>query len=545
MKGALAQAAGIIASILKNVSYEKEAEAAMRPVPKGYRRREPEKTALHKVVRDNLETLLDQARQKNDDGVGYPVFVEKEFRRYLDCGILANGFSRLRCQVCSDEAMVAFSCKGRICPSCWARRSSDTAAHLVDRVLPKAAYRQWVLTFPWNIRFLLATDGAFLSAMLRTFVRTVFSWLRLQARRRGIKGGEPGAITLVQRFGGILNVNPHFHVVVSDGVFIQGPDGQAEFKRLPPPTDDDIRDLTRKLAVRLGAIARRRIAEADGEDPFQGDPEKALVQSTIAEAMKVPKTPSDNQSDGHDDEEEKKRLCARVDGFSLHAAREIAPNDRQGLEQLCRYGLRAPFSLDRISIDPDGMVRYRLLRPWPKKTGKTFITLDPLVFLRRLAALVPGPYLNLVRYHGVFANRSRMRALLPIPPESEASKESTHESTCDKDHSSAEDDTHDEGRTVRKRRLPWAQLLKRVLNVDALTCRKCKGRMDVLAFITDPDVVQKILKHLGLPFKPPKIAPARRPVDEECQQQELFANQSIDAHRMEDYLDVPPSRGPP
>jgi hypothetical protein len=63
------------------------------------------------------------------------------------------------------------------------------------------------------------------------------------------------------------------------------------------------------------------------------------------------------------------------------------PDDRLGLERLCRYGLRAPFSLDRLSLDPDGRVRYRLHRPWPTSEGQTGIVLEPVAFLRRLAAL--------------------------------------------------------------------------------------------------------------------------------------------------------------
>ena len=63
---------------------------------------------------------------------------------------------------------MAFSCKGRVCPSCWARRTAETAADLVDRVLPVAPYRQWVLTFPWELRFLLAVEPEFLSETLRS-----------------------------------------------------------------------------------------------------------------------------------------------------------------------------------------------------------------------------------------------------------------------------------------------------------------------------------------------------------------------------------------
>jgi hypothetical protein len=81
---------------LPPVCFELSPGAAERPLPAGYRRREPEKTALHAVVRENLETLLEEARERSEGGYGYPGFVEKEFRRYLDCGLLAHGFARLR-----------------------------------------------------------------------------------------------------------------------------------------------------------------------------------------------------------------------------------------------------------------------------------------------------------------------------------------------------------------------------------------------------------------------------------------------------------------
>jgi hypothetical protein len=105
--------------------YERDAGAASAPLRGSYHRHEPEKTALYSVVADHLETFLDAARQQSSTGTGCPAFVEREFRRYLGCGILANGFARLRCPSCGFERLVAFSCKGRICPSCWARRMGD------------------------------------------------------------------------------------------------------------------------------------------------------------------------------------------------------------------------------------------------------------------------------------------------------------------------------------------------------------------------------------------------------------------------------------
>ena len=112
----------------------------------------PEQTALYAVVQEHLETFLQQARDPDSAGAGPPRFIEGELRRYLDCGLLSRGFARLRCASCGDERLVAFSCKRRMCPSCWSRRAADTAADLVDRVLPQVPYRQWVLTVPSSPR---------------------------------------------------------------------------------------------------------------------------------------------------------------------------------------------------------------------------------------------------------------------------------------------------------------------------------------------------------------------------------------------------------
>ncbi len=82
-----------------------------------------------------------------------PAYVEREFRRYLECGILAHGFARARCGQCGHDFLIAFSCKGRgVCPSCNTQRMAATAAHLTDHVLPDLPLRQWVLAVPKRVR---------------------------------------------------------------------------------------------------------------------------------------------------------------------------------------------------------------------------------------------------------------------------------------------------------------------------------------------------------------------------------------------------------
>ena len=75
-----------------------------------YRRRQPEGTVLYEAARDNLATLLVGA---SEVGRGLPQYVERDFARCLECGVLAHGFARVRCESCKDELLVAFSCKGR------------------------------------------------------------------------------------------------------------------------------------------------------------------------------------------------------------------------------------------------------------------------------------------------------------------------------------------------------------------------------------------------------------------------------------------------
>ena len=94
-------------------------------------------------------------------GADLPRFVKHEFDSFLECGILAHGFLRLRCSDCGHDKLVAFSDKRRgFCPSCGARRMAQTAAHLVDHAIPHVPVRQWVLSLPIPLRLLPAAHTA-------------------------------------------------------------------------------------------------------------------------------------------------------------------------------------------------------------------------------------------------------------------------------------------------------------------------------------------------------------------------------------------------
>jgi hypothetical protein len=97
---------------------------------------------LYRCVQQHLETWLAQCREGHDDDAPVPPYVEREFRRYLDCGILAHGFARARCGQCGHDFLIAFSWQTRdVCPLRNAWRMVVTAAHLTDHVLPDLPVR--------------------------------------------------------------------------------------------------------------------------------------------------------------------------------------------------------------------------------------------------------------------------------------------------------------------------------------------------------------------------------------------------------------------
>ena len=122
---------------------------AREGAPGQYQPRRPSQSVLYRCVQQHPETSLAHSREGHDDDGPVPAHVEREFRRYLECGILAHGFARARCGECGHDFLIAFSCKGRgVCPSCNGRRMVEAAAHLTDHVLPRLPVRQWVLAVP-------------------------------------------------------------------------------------------------------------------------------------------------------------------------------------------------------------------------------------------------------------------------------------------------------------------------------------------------------------------------------------------------------------
>ena len=414
-----------------------------------YRPRQPEKTVLFDLIKKHYATW----RKNSKDPV--PKHIDKEFQKYLGCGILAKGFACAHCASCNKNFFIAFSCKARgLCPSCNTRTMVETAAHLAENVIPSVPVRQWVISFPMRIRHYLQTHS-----ILQAILRIVVDEIRKKLIIRGPDLPDPkiGAITFIQHFGKTLNYHPHFHLIVSDGLF---------------STDED------DLLFHKAALSHDDIADTE-----------VCIRKRVLRYF---------SRKGWFDKEAINKMSSNANtGFSLNAAVQIPAWDREGLERLIRYCARPCFKSENLRWNGP-WVYYRL--PKPTHTGKTFVQLDPLEFIDRISCFIPYPRRHRRHYHGVFAPNSPMRQRVAANAQK-------------RPKSNIPQDLQESVKKIEKVSLNWAKLIARIYEVNPLLCT-CGKEMKIVAFVTHSADIRRILIGIGWPtdipeFNPPYTLPDR------------------------------------
>ncbi len=394
---------------------------------------------------------------------------------------------------------------------------ADTAAHLVDRVLPDVPIRQWVLTLPFQLRARVAFDHTLAAVVRSLFIETVTGAYRDRTRQAGLESPATGSVTVTQRFGSALNLNPHFHSLLLDGVYHRPrPDGPLVFAPDTSATDAMVEAVLATFVSKLAKLWRARgYDDADATEADTPEPEESAMSQLALTALGLGGPPVRDRPAPASARRPwpsprmrarrgraarpRKPLCAGQAGFTLHAATAVGAGKRGDLEVLCRYILRPAVAQDRVVWrEDDDTVEWTLSRSW--SDGTTCLVFKPLAFLARLAVLIPRPYINDTAYHGVLAPAARWRPEV-VAGAPKAGGVRRPGRPCDAD---AAGDAPLEGAAavvaspVRPRRLDWAQLLWRSFTTDVLTCATCGGRRKVLALVQDPSSIQVILQHLGL-----------------------------------------------
>jgi hypothetical protein len=415
---------------------------------------------VYQVVQEHLETWLAHYNEAEPESNPVPHYIERDLRKFLECGILARGFARAYCDHCGRDFLIAYSCKGRgICPSCNSKRMAAVAAHLVDEVFPCVPVRQWVISFPKRLRYFLLHNSDLANRVIRIAVELIEHQLIQSARAPD--AARIGAVFFLHHFGSSLNAHLHFHFAICDGVFYKA--GDTLHFAEANVTVVDIAQVQEQFRKRILALFVRR----------------GLLDKTTAQSM---------------------AQWAHGGGFSINGAVRIGADDRRGLERLLRYCARPLYAAGRLQwIVPGERLRYRLAKPGP--SGETELILTPFEFIDRIAQLMPAPRRHRHRYFGVFAPNAPLRkqitacAGLPIgqqtPEQTSASK------------------VGEAARGVSASL--WAMLLARIYEVFPLICPYCGSELRILTFITDSNSISTILTHLGLPAQPPRIARAHDP----------------------------------
>ncbi|MBK7168256.1 MAG: transposase [Gammaproteobacteria bacterium] len=443
-----------------------------------YARHRPEETRLYRLVEQHYPAFVASLAEQ---GKVLPAYVEeREFEAYLKCGRLEHGFLRVRCESCHFERLVAFSCKKRgFCPSCGARRMAETAALLADEVLPALPLRQWVVSFPFALRFLFASRPEALAKALEVIYRLLVTHLAHKAGFR-CKEVATGAVTLVQRFGSALNLNIHLHMLCLDGVYVPRSVGGLRFRRVKAPEREELEHLVQQIAERVGrALERMGLLQRDAESAWlelpsveDTDAIRQLLGSSVTYRIAV--GPQAGRKalvlrtiTALAGEEPRNERVAKANGFSLHAGVSCEAHQRTVRERLCRYIARPAVAEQRLTVNAQGKVVYLLKTPY--RDGTTHVVFEPLDFIARLAALVPRPRVNLTRYHGVLAPNHRWRA--EVTPSGRGA--GGREGTAQPERSAIE----------RHAAMSWAQRLKRVFGIDVESCVRCGQAVKIIACI--------------------------------------------------------------
>ena len=276
-----------------------------------------------------------------EQGTSLPNFVRRESADLLSCGSLGNGFVRLKCDSCSFERFVAFSCKSStLCPSCAARRMFSFAERLTESVFPDQPLRQWVISPPSELVAILGARSEVMMRMVQLFSRAITRVYESKSRLGGLTEGQTGSVCFLQRFSSTLRLFPHLHSLVLDGVFTKTGDQAAVFHRLKAPSQTEVDEVAHEVTVGLARFLEKLglVQKEPPSDETQLTPLDRWYANVVRDFDVLAEKDADGKLSRSTQPRARKERSTH--GFEVHAKVRVAALDREARRRLVHYVLR-------------------------------------------------------------------------------------------------------------------------------------------------------------------------------------------------------------
>jgi len=263
-----------------------------------------------------------------------------------------------------------------------------------------------------------------------------------------LPGTKTGAVMALHTWGSLLNWHPHSHAMVLNG----GIDNDDTFIEL---AEVDTEILTERFAVKL-------------------------LNSLHAEGLIDEDTIINIKSWEHS-------------GFSVHAAEPIGADDEDARQFLARYLKKPAFSLTKLGVDDSGFEPVVILKS-TNNNEEQLRTLSPLEFLAQLSLHVPRVFEQTTRFFGCYSCRTRG---------------AKHRNEQFKKLLLNNFEVLEFEPPPRKPSAQWSRCMKRVFEVNPLECPRCGCEMKIVAFLLNPNEIDKLTSHLRYPKgkAPPPFLP--------------------------------------
>jgi hypothetical protein len=438
-----------------------------------YRARKPKASPFWQCLSRHFRDFLESYEERYQSRYGFlrPV-IPDVVNKFLDCGNLERGFARVRCDHCKHEYLLAFSCKGRwFCPSCHQKKVQLFGALLTETILFPVPHRHFTLGIPKMLRPYFRFNRELLKDFCHLAHETITEYMQTTLR---LPDGVPGMVMAIHTFGEYLDFHPHLHALVADGLFTR--DGM--FHACPEVSLKPLEELFRARVITF--LVGKGLLPPERAHMLRG-----WVHS----------------------------------GFHVHRSRRVMQDEREDLERLAQYIVRNPFSVEKMRVNQAGdAITYRsemnekihrnpstplgaLSKSWYSGTRRMgFEVFSPCDFIAAITQHIPDKSFQLVRYYGWYSNKMRGQRNKRAAANAQAVAGTALAVTSLPPPDGREGWQVDVSDYL-PRRIPsakWRELIKKVYEADPLLCPKCSHEMRIVSLIDAPDVIERILRHLGL-----------------------------------------------